>query len=111
MQFTLLKENLNKALLIVGKAISLKPQLPILSHILFKTEKNNLILSATNLEFGIICTTSAKIDKEGEVAIPGKLLSEFVSTLTTDKVTFNYDSTTVTAISGKTKASFATISS
>jgi DNA polymerase III subunit beta len=111
MQFTILKDNLNKALILVGKALSLKPQLPILSHILFKTEKNNLIISATNLELGIIHTTSAKIEKEGEFAIPGKLLMEFVATLAGDKIEFIKEETTVTIKSGKTKASFATISS
>jgi DNA polymerase-3 subunit beta len=110
MQFTILKENLNKALLLVGKAVSGKPQLPILSHILFKTDKNNLIISATNLELGIIHVTNAKIEKEGICAIPGKLLSEFVSSISTDKIEFIQDDKTITLKAGKIKASFATIS-
>lgn len=110
MQFVILKENLAKALSFVGRAVSLKPQLPILSHLLFKTDKNNVIISATNLELGIIYTTIAKVEKEGECAIPGKLLIEFITGLSTDKIEFILEDTTIIIKSGKTKASFATIS-
>ena len=86
MKVLILKENLEKALSIVSKGLSLKPQLPILSHLLLKAHHNQLELFSTNLELGIIYTTPAKVEKEGEVAVPGKLLTEFVSSLFTDKI-------------------------
>lgn len=86
MKILILKENFVRALSVVGKGISLRPQLPILSHILLKATKNRLEFLSTNLELGIIYQTSAKIEEEGEVAVPGKLLTEFINSLAADKL-------------------------
>src|SRR3989344_2439836 len=86
MKVLILKDNLTKALSIVSKGLSLKPQLPILSHLLLKAHDNQLELFSTNLELGIIYSTPAKVEEEGEIAVPGKLLTEFVSSLFTDKI-------------------------
>lgn len=110
MQFQVLKENINKAISIIGRNISSRPQLPILSNILIKTEKGHLKLSVTNLELGIVFTIPAKIEKEGETTIPGKLLMEFISNLNADKITFTLEGTNLLIITDKTKASFTTIS-
>ena len=107
MRFVILKDNLNKALSIVGKGLSLKPQLPILSHILFKSQNNQLQLFSTNLELGIIYNTAAKIEKEGEVAVPGKLLTEFVNSIVTDKIEVQLDGNGLKVTSDKTKATLA----
>lgn len=86
MHVLILKDNLTKALSVVSKGLSLKPQLPILSHLLIKAHNNQLEFCSTNLELGIVFTVPAKIEKEGEVAVPGKLLTEFVNSLFTDKI-------------------------
>ena len=43
--------------------------------------KGRLKISATNLEIGIIGYIGAKIEKEGKIAIPAKLLSNFIHNL------------------------------
>lgn len=111
MHFIVLKENLNKALSIVGKIIPIRPQLPILSNILFKTEENRLKIITTNLEIGITCFTGVKIEKEGEITVPGRLLIDFVNNLGTDKIEFKLENTILKLKSGKTQASFATSNS
>jgi len=111
MQVVILKENLSRALLITGRFISTKAQLPILSCVLFKANKSGLTLSATNLEMGVSIQVGAKVEKEGEIAIPGKLLSEFVSTLTTDKIECTLKDTTLVVKTGKTQATFTSMSS
>lgn len=107
MKIQILKENLVKALSIVSKGLSLRPQLPILSHILIKAEKNQLNLASTNLELGINFTCAAKIEKEGEVAVPGKLLMEFVNSLTADKIDLIASEKNLQVKTLKTQATFA----
>ncbi|OGN29788.1 MAG: DNA polymerase III subunit beta [Candidatus Yanofskybacteria bacterium RIFCSPLOWO2_01_FULL_49_25] len=68
---------------IVGKTVSL----PILSAVLLRADHGQLKLSATNLEMGVQAWVSAKVDTEGSLAIPARVLSEFISTVTDEKVT------------------------
>src|SRR3989344_5144239 len=107
MKLLILKDNLTKALSIVGKGLSQKPQLPILSHLLLKAQKNQLELFATNLELGIVYTAPAKVEKEGEVAVPGKLLIEFISSLITDKIEIESGENNLQIRTNKTKGSLA----
>jgi DNA polymerase-3 subunit beta len=109
MHFFILKENLNKVLSIIARNISLRPQLPILANILFKTSDGQLKIATTNLELGIIFTVPAKIEEEGEITIPGKILSEFISTLDADKIEFILEKTKLMVRTNRTKASFTTI--
>ncbi|OGG06997.1 DNA polymerase III subunit beta [Candidatus Gottesmanbacteria bacterium RIFCSPHIGHO2_02_FULL_40_24] len=107
MKVLILKENLTKALLIVGKGLSLKPQLPILSHILIKAKNNRLEFFSTNLELGIIYNSPAKVEREGEVAVPGKLLTEFINSLLTDKIELETGDKDLKIKTNKTQAHLA----
>ncbi len=81
MKLTVTQENLHKALTIVSRIASTRTPLPILSNILIKTENNRLLLAATNLEIAITVYIGTKIETKGNLTIPAKLLSEFVSNL------------------------------
>lgn len=107
MKVLILKENFTKSLSIVSKGLSLKPQLPILSHILFKAKNNQLQLFSTNLELGIVYSTPAKVEEEGEVAVPGKLITEFVNSLYADKIELSSTEKNIQVKAGKTQASMA----
>jgi DNA polymerase-3 subunit beta len=109
MKFVVLKDNLNKALTIVGRNISNRPQLPILSNIYIKAENNQVTMAVTNLEIGIVFTLNAKIEKEGEITVPGKLLADFVKNLTDEKIEFNLEGTNLIVKTTTTHASFTTI--
>lgn len=111
MRFFVLKENLIKALSITGRNISTHPQLPILSNILIKAEKNQLKIATTNLEIGIIFTIPAKVETEGEITIPGRILVEFVNNLTADKIEFLLEGTNLLIKTQNTHASFTTMPS
>ena len=58
-----------------------KAQLPVLSNILIKTEKNKIKLSATNLETGMNLWLPAKVEKQGQITVPARVFSELVSSL------------------------------
>lgn len=75
------QENFKKAISTVDKITSKQVTLPILKNILLETIDGRLVFSATNLEIGIITKIGAKIEREGKIAIPVNLLSNFISNL------------------------------
>lgn len=75
------QENLAKAISYLERVVGKQSTLPILSNFLLETENGRLKLSATNLEIGVIAYIGAKIEKEGKIAIPAKLLSNFIHNL------------------------------
>jgi DNA polymerase-3 subunit beta len=79
MNFTIKKENLKKAISKIERVLAKNPDLPILANILIKTDKNRLILAATNLEISIKTFVKAKIEKEGSITIPVKMLNGFLN--------------------------------
>lgn len=81
MKIEVKQENLNKALAAVSRIASTRGQMPILADILLKTENGKLTVAATNLEIAITEEISAKIEKEGKVAVPARLIADFVSNL------------------------------
>jgi DNA polymerase III subunit beta len=110
MQITVLQENLNKGLSTVGRLVSTKTQLPILNNILLATDNGRLRLSATNLETGINYWVGAKVDKEGSITIPSRVLSEFVSGLSSEKATLVVNDLILTLECGSTEATFNGVS-
>jgi DNA polymerase-3 subunit beta len=76
-----LQENLARGLAVVGRAVATRSPLPILSNILLETDQGRLRLAATNLEIGINCWIGARIEEEGSITIPARLLTEFVNSL------------------------------
>jgi len=79
MKLSCTQENLNRGLTLVSHITSSRSSLPILTHVLIKTDQGRLRLSATDLEIGINTWIGAKIEKEGGITIPGRILSEFIS--------------------------------
>lgn len=80
------QENLNRALSYLERVVGRQTTLPILSNFLLETEKGRLKISATNLEIGIITYIGVKIEKEGKITIPAKLISNFIHNLPTGDV-------------------------
>ncbi len=69
------------------KIISRNVSLPILNSILIKTENGRVKLAATNLEVGINYWIGARIEENGEIAIPARIFSDFLSNITDENVT------------------------
>ncbi|MFC1911589.1 DNA polymerase III subunit beta [Chloroflexota bacterium] len=86
MKLSCLQENLNRGLNVVGRAVATRTTLPITNNILLTTEESRLKLVATNLEMAISCWIGAKIEEEGAITVPAKLLTEFISSLPSDKI-------------------------
>ncbi len=104
MKFTILQENLARALSIVSRAVAPRSTLPVLANILLTTDNGRLRLSATNLEQGITCWVSAQVEEEGSITIPAKTLCDLVNTLN-DRINATLDPKTATLklVSGNSK--------
>jgi len=85
-RITCLQENLTKGLSIVGRAVSSRSTLPVLSNVLLATDQGQLKLAATNLEIGINCWIGAKVEDEGAITVPTRILSEFINSLPAEKI-------------------------
>lgn len=81
MKVTCLQENLSKALGIVGRAVATRTTLPITQNVLLASDEGRLKLSATNLEIAISTWVGGRIEDEGTVTLPAKLLTDFVNSL------------------------------
>lgn len=75
------QENFKKAIFNSERVVSKQTTLPILNNILFEADKAGLSLSATNLEIGVVVRIGAKVEKEGKITIPAKLISNFINNL------------------------------
>ncbi len=81
------KKNLHQGLNLTSRIISSTTTLPILNNILFKTHQGRLRLSSTNLEIAINTWVGGKIEEEGEITVPAKLVNEYVANLQADRIT------------------------
>ena len=86
MKIICLQENLKNGLITAERIIGKNLTLPILNNLLLKTDKGKLKISSTNLEIGINYWASGKIEKEGEITVPAKVLSSIVNQLPNKKI-------------------------
>ena len=70
----------------VTKAISGKSNIPILEGVKITAIGNNLTLTASDTEITIENTINAKILLEGEIVVPGKIMSELVRKMGSQQV-------------------------
>ena len=110
MKFKCTQENLSKALAIVNKAVSIKATLPILGNILFTAKGGTLTLSTTNLETSIQTTAHASVEEDGTVAVPAKLFTEFVSTLSPGALDVGTEANSIKVTSASSSAKFTCMS-
>ncbi len=81
MKLQILQENLEKAVNITTRFASTRAQLPILGNILISARKNKIYVSSTNLEISASVQVGAKVEREGEISIPAKVITDLISNL------------------------------
>jgi len=96
MRLSCLQENLNRGLGVVSRAVATRTTLPITNNVLLATDQSRLKLVATNLEMAISCWIGAKVEEEGAITVPARLLTEFISSLPSDRVDISLPSKTKT---------------
>ncbi|MCL4862405.1 MAG: DNA polymerase III subunit beta [Caldilineaceae bacterium] len=86
MRVSCIQEHLAKGLSIVSRAVSTRSTMPVLGNILLEAKDNQLRLAATNREIGINCWIAARVEDEGAITVPARLLSEFVNSLPPERI-------------------------
>ena len=86
MKVSLISENLQKKILFVNHAISTRSQLPILLNFLIEAKAGTTIISATDLELGIIVDVPAKTEEEGSITVTAKTLVEVMGATSSEKI-------------------------
>ncbi len=86
MKIEILKENLKTGLNIIERIVGKNLSLPILDNVFIGTEGSFLSLISTNLETTIKFWILTKIIKTGNIVVPAKLLSGYISSLPNEKI-------------------------
>ena len=81
-----MQENLARGLQTVSRAVSSRATLPVLANVLLKTQDAGLKLTATNLEIGISSWVPGKVEGEGEITVPAKLITDLVASLPNQRI-------------------------
>ena len=81
MKITTSKDSLLKGIQIVQNAVSSKSTLPILSHVLIEAKKQEITLTATDLEIGVSVKIDGEVLEEGSLTVPARKFSEIVKEL------------------------------
>lgn len=85
MKIECIKEKLTTAISNAQRITGKNLTLPVLSCILLEAKDSTLKVKATNLDLGIEISIPVKIEEEGTVAVPGSIISSFISNLQDEK--------------------------
>ncbi len=89
MKVSLSRESIHSRLQIAGRAVSTRTAMPSLGGILLEASGSELSLRATDVELSLILSTEAKVESEGTVLLPGRLLVDVVRSLPDAEVTMS----------------------
>lgn len=87
------REELQKGVSIVSKAVSNKTTMPILECILIQTKEGRILMTANDMELGIETEIHGIIEDNGHIAIDAKIFSEIVRRLPDNDISIETDGT------------------
>jgi DNA polymerase-3 subunit beta len=91
-KFSCSRDDLSHALAVVGRAVSTRVSVQILSGIALRGDGGRLELAATDMELSLRTSLAVDIDEEGAVVVPGRLLLDIVRLLPPGEVSVEYRS-------------------
>lgn len=94
MKVSIARSELLDALSVVGKGMSARSTLPILSGILMTASNAELQMQSTDLEVSVRHKSPALVETEGQIVLPGKLLTDIVRSLPEAAVTIEIEGET-----------------
>jgi DNA polymerase III subunit beta len=84
------RDALVAALAVVSRAVSTRGSVQVLSGVLVEAQNGLVQLAATDMELSLRTTFPAKVDGDGSLVVPGKLLTDLVRLLPDSEVTIEY---------------------
>jgi DNA polymerase-3 subunit beta len=83
-------EELAEKLAVVGRGVSTRTSVHVLTGILVKAENGRLTLAATDMELSVRLAFDAATESDGTVVVPGRLLVDIARLLPPGEVTLEY---------------------
>lgn len=96
MRASVLQENLKAAIAAAGPAVATRSIRPVLGNLLLEAKEGRLRVAATDLTLSLNVYVSAKVDVEGAITVPVRLLSEWVAGLPPERVDLDVNEKTQT---------------
>ena len=90
MRVTCGKDELAQKLAVVGRAVSTRTSVHILTGILLGAARSELSLAATDMEISLRVSLEADVEDEGAVVVPGRLLVDIVRLLPAGEVAIEH---------------------
>ena len=90
LRITCSKDELVQGLSLVGRAVSTRTSIQILSGILLEASGGEVRLAATDMELSLRATVPAQVSGEGAVVLPGRTLVDIARLLPGDEVTIEH---------------------
>jgi DNA polymerase-3 subunit beta len=95
MELTVERAKLVHALETASSVVSSRPTLPILGNVMMDVRRKDIVLTATDLEVGIVLRVDADQQKgEGKITVPARKLLDVVKEMPGDKVEIALDNGT-----------------
>lgn len=91
MQITVKSGDLGRELNLLEKIVGKKPTISVLGNVLLRAQGGGLLLSATDLEVGLIGACEAEIAVPGAVTLPAKKLMDLVRAQSDPRITLTED--------------------
>lgn len=86
------KDTLNRAIAVVSRAAAVKSPVRSMEGILMQAKDGSLTLTGYDYELGIKTTIACRVEKEGEVVLPTRLLGNIVRNVEKNEISIDCDS-------------------
>src|SRR5215831_14725244 len=90
LRITCAKDELVQGLTLVGRAVSNRTAIQILSGVLLEAHGDELRLAATDMELSLRASVSARVEGDGAVVLPARTLVDIARLLPADDVTIEH---------------------
>ena len=101
MRLTCDRNVLVEKLTILGRGVSTRSALPVLSGVLLQAHQDRLDLHSTDMELSIKATMAVGVETEGEVVVPARLFTDVVKSLPVEEVAVEATEGVVRVSAGK----------
>ena len=106
LRITCTKDDLVQGLSVVGRAVSTRTAIQILSGILLEAHGEDLRLAATDMELSLRATVNARVEGDGAIVLPGRTFVDIARLLPGDEVTIEHSAAESVVHIGSGSASY-----
>lgn len=110
MLVNILRKNLLSGSFLASKIITGKSNLPILSNLYIHADEQNFIqIQSSNLELSIRLQIPAKVEKPGKITVPARKFTDYLASLSGEKLVLKVEKNQLLVEGDQNKASFVTM--